>query len=104
MLDEALLVSAVGTCLGLLLASVVFFIFKIWIGEHVGVPFIVPAAAEIAAVYAAVILLSHSGISVIVATHDARGIKYGDRLYTMYKGKLLPNGDSITVDYRLRFR
>lgn len=38
--------------------------------------------------------LSHSGTSVIVATHDARGIKYGDRLYTMYKGKLLPNSDS----------
>ncbi len=38
--------------------------------------------------------LSHSGTSVIVATHDARGIKYGDRLYTMHKGKLLPNGDS----------
>lgn len=59
-LDEALLVSAVGTYLGLLFASVVFFTFKIWIGEHVGVPFIVPAAAEIAAVYAAVILLLHS--------------------------------------------
>ncbi len=59
-LDEALLVSAVGTYLGLLFASVVFFTFKIWIGEHVGVPFIVPAAAEIAAVYAVVILLLHS--------------------------------------------
>ena len=59
-LGEALLVSAVGTYLGLLFASVVFFTFKIWIGEHVGVPFIVPAAAEIAAVYAAVILLLHS--------------------------------------------
>ena len=59
-LGEALLVSAVGTYLGLLFASVVFFTFKIWIGEHVGVPFIIPAAAEIAAVYAAVILLLHS--------------------------------------------
>lgn len=36
----------------------------------------------------------HSGTSVIVATHDTRGFKYGDRLYTMHKGQLLPNGES----------
>lgn len=59
-LSEALLVSAVGTYIGLLFASVAFFTFKIWIGEHVGIPFIVPAATEIAGVYAAVILLLHS--------------------------------------------
>ena len=60
MLGESLLVSAVGTYIGLLLSSVAFFIFKIWIGEHVGVPFIVPATVEIAGVYAVVILLLHS--------------------------------------------
>ena len=38
--------------------------------------------------------LVHSGTSVIVATHDTRGFKYGDRLYTMHKGQLLPNGES----------
>ena len=38
--------------------------------------------------------LVHSGTSVIVATHDARGFKYGDRLYTMLNGQLLPSGDS----------
>ena len=38
--------------------------------------------------------LVHSGTSVIVATHDARGFKYGDRLYTMLKGQLLPSGES----------
>ena len=38
--------------------------------------------------------LVHSGTSVIVATHDTRGFKYGDRLYTMLKGKLLPSGES----------
>ena len=38
--------------------------------------------------------LVHSGTSVIVATHDTRGLKYGDRLYTMHKGQLLPNGES----------
>ncbi len=59
-LGEALLVSAVGTYIGLLFASVTFFTFRIWIGEHVGVPFIVPTVTEIAAVYAAVILLLHS--------------------------------------------
>jgi len=59
-LGEALLVSAVGTYIGLLFASVAFFTFKIWIGEHVGIPFIVPAATEIAGVYVAVILLLHS--------------------------------------------
>ena len=59
-LGEALLVSAVGTYIGLLFASVAFFTFRIWIGEHVGIPFIVPAAAEIAGVYVAVILLLHS--------------------------------------------
>ena len=59
-LGEALLVSAVGTYIGLLFASVAFFTFRIWIGEHVGIPFIVPTVAEIAAVYAAVILLLHS--------------------------------------------
>ena len=59
-LGEALLVSAVGAYIGLLFASVAFFTFRIWIGEHVGIPFIVPAAAEIAGVYVAVILLLHS--------------------------------------------
>ena len=59
-LGESLLVSAVGAYIGLLLSSVAFFTFKIWIGEHVGVPFIVPSNAEIAAVYAVVILLLHS--------------------------------------------
>jgi putative ABC transport system permease protein len=59
-LGEALLVSAVGTYIGLLFASVAFFTFRIWIGEHVGIPFIVPAAAEIAGVYVAVILLLHT--------------------------------------------
>jgi putative ABC transport system permease protein len=59
-LGEALLVSAVGTYIGLFFASVAFFTFRIWIGEHVGIPFIVPTVAEIAAVYAAVILLLHS--------------------------------------------
>lgn len=59
-LGEALLVSAVGTYIGLLFASIAFFTFRIWIGEHVGIPFIVPTVAEIAAVYAAVILLLHS--------------------------------------------
>jgi putative ABC transport system ATP-binding protein len=34
------------------------------------------------------------GTSVIVATHDARGFKYGNRLYTMLKGQLLPSGES----------
>ena len=38
--------------------------------------------------------LVHLGTSVIVATHDARGFKYGDRLYTMLKGQLLPSGES----------
>ena len=59
-LGEALLVSAVGTYIGLLFASVAFFTFKIWIGEHIGIPFIVPTAAEITGVYAVVILLLHS--------------------------------------------
>ena len=59
-LGEALLVSAVGTYIGLLFASVAFFTFRIWIGEHVGIPFIVPTVAEIVAVYAAVFLLLHS--------------------------------------------
>lgn len=59
-LGEALLVSAVGTYIGLLFASVAFFTFRIWIGEHVRIPFIVPTITEIAAVYAAVILLLHS--------------------------------------------
>ena len=38
--------------------------------------------------------LAQSGTSVLVATHDPRGIKYGDRIYTMHKGRLLPNGES----------
>lgn len=59
-LGEALLVSAVGTYIGLLFASVAFFTFRIWIGEHVGVPFIIPATVEITGVYVAVILLLHS--------------------------------------------
>ena len=59
-LGESLLVSAAGAYIGLLLASVAFFTFKIWIGEHVNVPFIIPGNAEIAAVYAVVILLLHS--------------------------------------------
>ena len=59
-LGESLLVSAVGTYIGLLFSTVAFFTFKIWIGEHVNVPFIVPGNAEIAAVYAVVILLLHS--------------------------------------------
>ena len=59
-LGEALLVSAVGSYIGLLFASVAFFTFRIWIGEHVRIPFIVPTVTEIAAVYAAVILLLHS--------------------------------------------
>ena len=59
-LAESFLVSAVGTYIGLLFASVAFFTFRIWIGEHVGVPFIIPASAEITGVYVAVILLLHS--------------------------------------------
>lgn len=38
--------------------------------------------------------LAQSGTSVLVATHDSRGFKYGDRIYTMHKGRLLPNGES----------
>ena len=37
---------------------------------------------------------AQSGTSVLVATHDPRGFKYGDRIYTMHKGRLLPNGES----------
>ena len=59
-LGESLLVSAVGAYIGLLFSSVAFFMFKIWIGEHVNVPFIVPENAEIAVVYVVVILLLHS--------------------------------------------
>ncbi len=59
-LAESFLVSAVGTYIGLLFTSVAFFTFRIWIGEHVGVPFIIPASAEITGVYVAVILLLHS--------------------------------------------
>ncbi|MDY6263897.1 MAG: ABC transporter permease [Fibrobacter sp.] len=59
-LAESFLVSAVGTYIGLLFSSVAFFTFRIWIGEHVGVPFIIPASAEITGVYVAVILLLHS--------------------------------------------
>ena len=33
--------------------------------------------------------LAQSGTSVLVATHDPRGFKYGDRVYTMHKGRLL---------------
>ena len=59
-LAESFLVSAVGTYIGLLFTSVAFFTFRIWIGEHIGVPFIIPATVEIAGVYAVVILLLHS--------------------------------------------
>ena len=59
-LAESFLVSAVGTYIGLLFTSVAFFTFRIWIGEHVGVPFIIPTTVEIAGVYAVVILLLHS--------------------------------------------
>ena len=38
--------------------------------------------------------LAQSGTSVLVATHDSRGFKYGDRVYTMHKGHLLPNDES----------
>ena len=38
--------------------------------------------------------LAHSGTSVIVATHDPRGFRYGDRIYTMHKGRLLPSAES----------
>jgi len=38
--------------------------------------------------------LAQSGTSVLVATHDPRGFKYGDRIYTMHKGRLLPSGES----------
>ena len=38
--------------------------------------------------------LAQSGTSVLVATHDFRGFKYGDRVYTMHKGRLLPSGES----------
>lgn len=38
--------------------------------------------------------LAHSGTSVLVATHDLRGHKYGDRVYTMLQGLLLPCGES----------
>ena len=38
--------------------------------------------------------LAQSGTSVLVATHDSRGFKYGDRVYTMHKGRLLPSGES----------
>jgi len=31
---------------------------------------------------------------VLVATHDLRGHKYGDRVYTMLQGLLLPCGES----------
>ena len=58
-LGEALLVSVVGTYIGLLFSSVFFFTFKIWLGEHIDIPFIVPENTEIAAVYAVVILLLH---------------------------------------------
>lgn len=56
-LGEALLVSSVGTYVGLLFASVVFFTFQIWIGECVEVPFIIPTAVEIAGVYVVVMFL-----------------------------------------------
>ena len=59
-LGESLLVSAIGTYIGLLFASVAFFTFRIWIGEHVGTPFIVPEDVEIAGVYVVVVLLLHS--------------------------------------------
>ena len=59
-LGESLLVSAVGTYIGLLFASVAFFTFKIWIGEHVGIPFIVPDTFDIVRVYVVIILLLHS--------------------------------------------
>jgi putative ABC transport system permease protein len=59
-LAESFLVSAVGKYIGLLFTSVAFFTFRIWIGEHVGVPFIIPTTVEIAGVYAVVILLLHS--------------------------------------------
>ena len=38
--------------------------------------------------------LAQSGTSVLVATHDPKGLRYGDRVYTMHKGRLLPNGES----------
>ena len=38
--------------------------------------------------------LAQSGTSVLVATHDPRGFKYGDRIYTVHKGRLLPSGES----------
>ena len=59
-LGESLLVSVVGTYIGLLFASVAFFTFKIWIGEHVGIPFIVPDTFDIVRVYVVIILLLHS--------------------------------------------
>jgi putative ABC transport system permease protein len=58
-LGESLLLSAVGTYVGLLFASVAFFTFRLWIGEQVGIPFVVPVAAEIGGVYAVVIALLH---------------------------------------------
>ena len=34
--------------------------------------------------------LAKAGTSVLIATHDNRGLRYGDRIYTMVRGKLVP--------------
>lgn len=56
-LGEALLVSVVGTYIGLFFASVFFFAFRIGIREWVEVPFILPSALEIVGVYVSVAFL-----------------------------------------------
>ena len=38
--------------------------------------------------------LARSGTSVLVATHDPHGFKYGERVYNMHKVRLLPSGES----------
>ena len=34
--------------------------------------------------------LAKTGTSILIATHDNRGLRYGDRIYTMVRGKLVP--------------
>lgn len=85
-LTESVLISSAGSILGILLAALVIFPFSTYIGERLGLPFLVPSADTIV-FYLAVALLLSVLVGPVAAIYAALKSSRGETYITLREGE-----------------
>lgn len=85
-LSESMIISALGGIFGIVAASLVVFLFQVYIGDKLGMPYLLPAPVVLFLIFAAVLLASFL-IGPLTAASSAVKISRAETYITMREGE-----------------